>query len=138
MNRLIFSLLLAAAVGACSSTPPPLGPAVADLAAAKALAATAPPEGEPLAPWLKAERERIKSEHEAADQRFDQAEKVCWRRFAVNDCVREARMQRRATLSRLRQEDLALNEVERQRLTATRMQELEQKQQDAADKNAAP
>ena len=138
MNRLIFSLLLTAAVGACSSTQPLLGPKADDLAAAKALAATAPPEDEPVAPWLKTERERIKSEREAAGKRYDEAEKACWRRFAVNACLTDARLQRRATVNRLRQEDLALNEVERQRLTATRVQELEQKQQDAADRNAAP
>jgi hypothetical protein len=46
-------------------------------------------------------------------------------------------MQRRAVFDRLHQEELALNEVERQRLTAARMQQLEQKEQDAASKGRA-
>jgi len=138
MNRLIFCLPLAAALGACSSAPPqPAGPKAADLAAAQALAAAAPPEGQPLAPWLAAERARIEAARKTAIQRFDDAEKACWRKFAVNACVSDARAERRATQDRLRQEDLALNEIERQRLTATRMRELNQKQQNAADKNAA-
>ena len=51
--------------------------------------------------------------------------------------MREARQQRRVVLDRLRQEDLALNEVERQRLTETRLRQLQQKQDDAARKGSA-
>jgi len=140
MNRLIFCLLLAAGLGACSSAPPqPHRDAVAaDVADARALVAAAPPEGEPLEPWLGTERARIQAERGAAGQRFSEDEKACWQRFAVNDCLRKARQQRRATLNRLRQEDLALNDLERTRRTATRLRQLEQKQEDAADKKAAP
>ena len=94
-------------------------------------------EGAALAPWLSTERDRIEATRSAARQRFDDAEKACWRRFAVNACVREARQQRRVVLDRLRQEDLALNEVERQRLTETRLRQLQQKQDDAARKGSA-
>jgi hypothetical protein len=129
MNRLPALCLLAAAaaLSACSSAPPP----PADLIAARTQpAAAAPPEGQPLAPWLAAERERIESERQAAVQRFDAAERECWQRFAVNDCLNQARTTRRATLDHLRQEDLALNAVERQRRTAARQRELESKQGD--------
>ena len=40
-------------------------------------------------------------------------EKACWKRFAVNDCVSRARQQRRQTQDRLRQQELALNALER-------------------------
>ena len=137
LARLLSPVLLAAALAACSSGPSrPSGPDPADLAAAQTLVASAPPEGERLSHWLAAERHRIEAERKAAGQRFDDAEKVCWQRFAVNACLREARAERRATRARLRQEDLALNELERQRTTATRLRELDQKQQDAADKDA--
>ncbi|MFT3777227.1 MAG: hypothetical protein QM772_02925 [Ottowia sp.] len=141
MTRATPLLLLAALLAACSSTPPAGerdAAEAADRAAAQALAATAPPDGAPLAPWLSAERARIEAARGAARQRFDEAEKTCWQRFAVNACLREARQQRRAVLDRLRQEDLALNEVERQRLTETRLRQLRQKQEDAARKGAAP
>lgn len=142
MMRLTVCLLLAAALGACSSAPhsnPQLeAAAAADLAAAQALAATAPPEGEPLWPWLSTERARIEAARSAANHQFEDAEKACWRRFAVNACVRGARAERRTVLDRLRREDLALNEVERKRLTDTRLRQLDQKQQDTARKGTTP
>ena len=130
MKRLLLCLpLAAAALAACSSESIRQdGAQAANLAAAQALAAAAPPEGQPLAPWLAAERKRIEAERRAAGQRFETAEKACWQRFAVNACLRQARSDRRGTLDRLRQEDLALNEVERQRRTAARLRELEDKE----------
>lgn len=128
MTRLLFCLLTAAALTACSS--PSVrqdGAQAADQAAAQALTAAAPPEGPLLAPWLAAERKRIEAERAAAVQKFDGAEKACWQRFAVNACLHQARVERRGALDRLRQEDLALNEVERQRRTAARLRELQEK-----------
>jgi hypothetical protein len=125
-------LLLAAMLGGCSTAPSVDAQrdadAAANLAAAQALAATAPPEGEPLAPWLSAERARIEAARSAANQRFVDEEMACWRRFAVNACVRDARVQRRAVLDRLRQEDLAINQLERKRLADARLRQIEQKQ----------
>ena len=72
------------------------------------------------------------SARSAAQQRFHDAELACWRRFAVNDCVRKARVERRTAMDQLRQEELLLNEMERQRRTAERLRQLEQKQQKAA------
>ena len=142
MTRAALPLLLAAALAACSAAPPqnPERDAAqaADRAVAQKLAAAAPPEGQPLAPWLASERQRIEAERDAAERKFGEAEKACWRRFAVNTCLRDARLERRAVTDRLRQEDLALNELERQRLTAERMRQLERKRDDAAGRNANP
>lgn len=135
------ALLLVAAVSACSSTrqvdEQRAATDAANLAAAQALAAQAPADDEALGPWLGKERERVGAERTAATQGFADAEKACWRRFAVNRCVSAARTERRAALDRLRQEDLALTDVERRRRTEARLRGLEQKQQDAASK-AAP
>ncbi len=68
------------------------------------------------------------TERRAAQQKFEAAELACWRRFAVNDCVRKARVERRAAVDRLRQQELLLNDLERQRRTAERLRRLEQKQ----------
>ena len=130
MMRLPVCLLLAALLAACSSTSlhdESAAARAADAAAARALAASAPPPGEPLPPWLAAQRTRIAAAREGATQRFDVAEKACWQRFAVNACVRAARAERRTVLDRLRQEELAVNEVERQRRTDARLRELEDK-----------
>jgi hypothetical protein len=128
-RRLLPCLLAAAALlTACSSASVRQdGAQAANQAAAQALAASAPPEGQPLAPWLAAERKRIEAGRKTAAQNFETAEKACWQRFVVNACLHQARVDRRAVLDRLRQEDLALNEVERQRRTAARLRELEEK-----------
>lgn len=85
-----------------------------------------------FAPWLAGERGRIAEARNAAQQRFQDAEMACWRRFAVNDCVRKARVERRASMDELRQQELLLNELERERRTAARLRQLEQKQQKSA------
>lgn len=135
MKRLPACLLLTALLGACSSASLHDASAdarAADVAAAQALVATAPPPGEPLAPWLEAQRTRIATAQAQATQRFADAEKACWRRFAVNVCVREARAERRTAIDRLRQEELAVNGLERQRAADVRLRELELKQSPAA------
>jgi len=98
-----------------------------DVEAAHALAAEAP-QGDGLPKWLEGQRERITAGRTAAAQRFADQEKLCWKRFTVNACIRDASDERRATLDRLRQEELTLNDLERKRRTANRLLELEQKQ----------
>ena len=131
--RLCLPLVCAAGLAACSSTSlhdEGAEQRAADAAAARALAASAPPESEAgaLEPWLAAERSRIDAARQAATQRFDAADKACWQRFAVNACVRQARAERRSAIDRLRQEELALNDIERQRRGAERLRQLEGKQ----------
>ena len=118
MKRLFACLSLCLLLAACAS--PSLhderaDERAADAAAAQALAASAPPVSEALDPWLQAQRARIASERGAATRHFEEAEKACWQRFAVNDCLQQARVQRRTALDRLRQQELAINDLERQR-----------------------
>jgi colicin import membrane protein len=61
-----------------------------------------------------AERLRVselRAEQEANYQRQQQA---CYQRFSVNDCLIQARRERREVLDELRRRDLLLNELERQ------------------------
>ena len=136
--RLIFCLGWVAGVAACSSTPPiseeRQGIDAANRAVGQALAAQAPADDALLAPWLRTERARVASARSAAESQFTEDERTCWRRFAVNDCIRKARQVRRAIIDRLQQEDLALNAVERNRRTAQRMETLENKRQDALER----
>ena len=53
---------------------------------------------------------------------------ACWQKFAVNDCLRQARQLRRSALAPLRQQDLRLNEQERLWRAEQRTQRLEGKQ----------
>ncbi|QTD44442.1 hypothetical protein [Ottowia testudinis] len=131
MKRLFACLPLCVLLGACASSSLHQHGAdqrAAHAEAAQALAATAPPRGQPLDPWLQAERARIETERDAAAQRFEVDEKTCWGRFAVNACLRAARGERRNVVDRLRQQELALNEVERQRRTEDRLRQIEAKQ----------
>lgn len=77
--------------------------------------------------WLQGERTRLAKEREAARQRHDADELACWRRFAVNDCLRDARQRRRDVLSAARRDELVLNALERERQTAARLRAIEQK-----------
>ena len=60
------------------------------------------------------ERERIKQQRLHHEAMFSEAERACFLRFAVNDCLRQARKERRLALGELRRQELALNDLERQ------------------------
>lgn len=81
-----------------------------------------------FAVWLTEQRDGIAQQRTAAQQRYDEQEFACWRRFAVNDCLRAARLQRRQVLDRLRQQDLRLNDAERERRTRKRLRAIGEKQ----------
>ena len=88
-------------------------------------------------------RARISAERKAVEADFGAKERACYQRFAVNDCLQAARNQRREALATLRREEIALNDAERQRKAAERLQALEQRAAEAAarqqkDVSAAP
>jgi colicin import membrane protein len=74
-----------------------------------------------------AERDRIARERSAAQQRFDAQERACADRFAVTACVDAARRERRESLGRLRREETLLDEAQRKRLAAERMEVIRRK-----------
>ena len=136
MRRLLFPLLLTGAVAACAplhQAPTEAEQSARD-AAAQALRTAAPADDTALAPWLVQQRESMAQARAAAQARFAAAETECWQRFAVNACLREARFKRRAELDQLRQQELSLNEIERQRRTQQRLRQLDEKQRAAAQR----
>lgn len=60
-----------------------------------------------------AERARIAQKRAQQDAIFAQAEPACYRRFAVSDCLRDARKKRRIALDELRRQEIVLNDEER-------------------------
>jgi colicin import membrane protein len=93
------------------------------------------------APDEAAERARIRQEQEAADKRFKEAEKTCRAKFAVNDCIAEARRERNAVVTELKRQERILNDEERTRKAAQRQKEIDERssperQQEAARKRA--
>jgi hypothetical protein len=72
----------------------------------------------------RAERERISAERQHAQEVFAARERECRDRFAVTACLDAARRDRRAALDRLRLQQDALDEVDRKRRAAQRIEEI--------------
>ncbi|MET4580239.1 hypothetical protein [Ottowia thiooxydans] len=126
-------VLMSGLLGACGTPHHELvaSQKAVDAEAARTLVAGAPPD-DGLGPWLEGHRTRISAAREAVATKFADAEKLCWQRFTVNDCIRGATDERRSTLDKLRQEELALNDLERRRRAENRLRNLEQKQRDGS------
>jgi len=83
-------------------------------------------EGEPE--FIRLQREAIAQERQVILNAFDHTATACWQKFAVNNCLSDARKVRRAALEPLRQKDLVLNTQERQWRSEQRDLRLEGKQ----------
>ncbi len=82
----------------------------------------------PIGPeQLAAERARIASERAAIASRFSVEERACHQRFAVNDCLNRNLAWQRDALAALRRQEILLNDSERHRSAAARMNRLEEK-----------
>jgi len=88
------------------------------------------------APPIDTERARIASERSAAESKYLAEEKVCYLRFAVSDCLKDAGARRRATLADLRRQDLSLSDAERKVKGAERLKKIEEKEVDKQDQEA--
>lgn len=82
--------------------------------------------GEPE--FIRVQREAIAKDRAEVSAVYQQAATLCWQKFAVNACLREARQQRREALEPLRQSDLTVNTQERAWRTEQRNLRLEGKQ----------
>ena len=89
-------------------------------------------EGVPEA--IAKERAVLLERRHAIVAEFEQRSQACWQRFAVNDCISQARRVRRADLAPIRQAELALNEQERQWRTQQRNERVQGKQEESAVK----
>jgi len=85
---------------------------------------------------ISTDRQMIASQRSAAESAFQHDKTVCDSKFAVFDCLREARSKRRGVLDELRRQDLLLNDMERQAKGMDALQRIqentsEQRQQQA-------
>nr|WP_145546021.1 hypothetical protein [Variovorax boronicumulans] len=94
----------------------------------------------PMAPeQVASERARIASERAAIATRFAAEERACHQRFAVNDCLNRNRAWQREALGALRRQEILINDSERQRRAAERLESLEDKSRaQAADQAERP
>jgi hypothetical protein len=77
---------------------------------------------------VQAERARIAAERSRIEAAYQEAQKACYRKFAVSDCINEARGLRNDQLADLRRQEIHLNDADRKRRTAERLRELEDRQ----------
>lgn len=63
---------------------------------------------------IEVERARIAAARADHERVYASAEQACYQRFAVSDCLRRARAERRTVLSDLRRQELILNDLQRQ------------------------
>jgi hypothetical protein len=73
------------------------------------------------------QHDRIVAERAAANAKFAEQRRDCEARFVVASCMEGARKEQRATLSRLRQEELELNDTKRRSAAGARELELREK-----------
>ena len=116
---MVVALDAAAAAKAGSTAEPTAVPEAAAGAAA---------DGRPE-PWMVAERARIVQQREVAMDEFTAAQKACWQKFAVNDCLRRAQLARREKVDLLQRQEWVLNDLERRLRTQARLKALQDKQQ---------
>lgn len=88
-----------------------------------------------------AERARIGRERAASEAVYAASERVCYSRFAVSDCLSDARKVKRLTTDELRRQELVLNDMERQAKAAEALKNIEANiaaQQEQIEKAAKP
>jgi len=81
-----------------------------------------------------AERQQIKAERAAAEERFKQAEADCNKRFVVSSCIAEAQAQRRGSVEGLRMRELTLDEAKRTADAEESARRVQAKQAEAASR----
>ena len=79
------------------------------------------------------EKSRIGAERQAIESRYDQDRAACYQKFAVQDCLNDARRKRRAQVEVLNRQEAAINDAERKRRGAAELERLEQKGALSAD-----
>ena len=102
------------------------------------LAATAVAAAPAAAEAPEAERARIAAWRSRVEAQYQTEERACWGKFAVNDCLAEARAKRRSALADLRRQEILLNDAERKQRAAERLRAGEQRPDPAQPAGPAP
>lgn len=85
-----------------------------------------------------AERSRIAAERGRETARYEQQERACYARFAVNDCLAANRAQRRGVMDDLRRQTLALDAIERKNKALDQIERIRDKTATQDGQPAAP
>lgn len=74
-----------------------------------------------------AEQMRITKEREGFEVQYASQEADCYKRFAVNDCLREVRARKRVSMEALRRQEIALNDAKRKTRDLERAEQAQEK-----------
>lgn len=74
------------------------------------------------------ERDSLRSERETIGKTLQQSEAACYQRFAVEDCLRDARRQAREALARIKRREQVLDAAERHERAAQRLQDIQERE----------
>jgi colicin import membrane protein len=90
---------------------------------------------------IDSERERISAERTRLEAGFSTEDAACYKKFAVNNCLRDVNTRRREAMADLRRQEILLNDEERRIKGAEQIRKTEEKsspekQQEAADRRA--
>ncbi|WP_027475489.1 hypothetical protein [Curvibacter gracilis] len=77
--------------------------------------------------FTEVERARIERERSAEMLRQQQVESACYQRFAVNDCLLEARVKHREVMADLKRQEITLNDRERRLRSSEQLRRIEDK-----------
>lgn len=83
------------------------------------------------------ERARIQGDRDRLEERFAKAQAACYLKFAVNDCLGDARLIRREAVADLRRQEISLNAAEAKRRGAQQLSRIEEKSSPEAELEAA-
>jgi len=82
------------------------------------------------------EMARIKQARSDEELRFDEQTANCYRRFAVNDCLRELKVRQRKAMEDLQRQEISINEQQRKRSGAEQLRRIDEKSSSEALKEA--
>lgn len=75
--------------------------------------------------FARAERARIEVQRQQVRERYAGEERACAAKFAVNDCLRDAKAKQREALADLHRQETSLNDAERRRKGARQLERTE-------------
>lgn len=83
-----------------------------------------------------AERARLTRERAEVDKAFNDQRGVCFKRFAVEDCLEQSRRKKRASLDDIKRQEAIINDAERSRRGGAALDRLEQKNSEQSAREA--
>ena len=77
---------------------------------------------------VKVERDRINAERAKINKQYDVDRAACYKKFAVSGCIEDLQVKRREVLDDLKRQEILINDEERRRKAAERLESIENKQ----------